>query len=382
MESNLPQDIREILENSIADQPPDPEPVLRRQRSSSVSSSSSSSSSEDDSEDSDKGDDDGAQDQWEVDSNPIIDEKPLNLNELELEDADDPVGNNAEAAHTKNELIQHTIRPLPFAKFPEDVKLILIGHLHSLIDQTLVIQSTVSGKDKTLDQGTLLCLEDGTLLGEIFETFGAVDSPLHSVLVEASTIDKSLVKDKKQVFYAPQHATIIDTRSLAHVKGSDASNLYDEEIPEWQQEHSDDEAEQSAKREKKASKKKSKGGPGQGQQQQQPQRASRRSDDFVDYVPRQRPVTLDYNSGDFNPEAALAQSQMPMQMPMQMQQQQQQQQMQQQMQAQPMDQQYNPYQFMQMPFNPMAMAQQYAAMQAQLAAMQNWHNNNNNNNPQ
>lgn len=333
MNSNLPQDIRQILENSIADQPPDPAPIKNeRRRSSSVSSSSSSSISSEESDD-----DAAAQDQWEVDSNPIVDDKPLDINQLELQDPDDPVGSNNEAVHTKNELIQHTIRPLPFDKFPDSVKLIRIGHLHSLIDNTLVIQSTVSGKEKTLDQGTLLCLEDGKLLGEIFETFGSVDSPLHSVLIEEGGVDKQLVTGKKQVFYAPEHATIIDTRSLAQVKGSDASNLYDEEVPEWQQEHSDDEAEQSAKKEKKAGKKKTK-------TQQPQQQQQRQSDDFVDYTPRQRPAQLDYNAADFNPEAALQQQQ---QMPAQ---------------------QYNPYQFMQMPFNPMVMAQQYAAMQAQLAA--------------
>ncbi|TIB09518.1 hypothetical protein E3P89_03186 [Wallemia ichthyophaga] len=346
MNSQLPQDIREILENSIAEQPPDPVPVSRqRQRSSSVSSSSSSSvSSSSSNSSSNNSDQEDAQDQWEVDSNPIVDDT---VNQLEINDPDDPIPSNSQAVHTKNELIQHTIRPLPFEKFPESVELIKVGHLHSLIENTLVIQSSVSGKDKTLDQGTLLCLHDGKLLGEIFETFGSVDAPVHSVLIEDGAVDRNLVTHNDHVFYAPQHATIIDTRSLYQVKGSDASNLYDEELPDWQQEHSDDEAEQSAKKEKKAGKKKSKP-----QQPNQQHHQQRHADDFVDYTPRQRPVQLDYNAGDFNPEVALQQqpvqqSQTPAQM----------------------SNQYNSYQFMQMPFNPMVMAQQYAAMQAQLAAM-------------
>lgn len=338
MES-LPFDIKQILENNLVDQSGygGTKKQSHSTTSSSVSSSSDSDSGSDENNKKEEEEDDesDADDQWEVDSNPITqDENPIATLDALLENADpeDPIASNNQPFHTKNELIDYQINPLPFEKFPVDIKLLPVGHLHSLIDNILVIQSSSSGERSTLDQDTLICLEDGTLLGEIFETFGSISSPFHSILVKEGAIDIELVKSKQKVFYAPEHAKIIDTKNLQQLKGSDASNVYDEEIPENQQEFSDDEAEQSAKKEKKAK-----------------NRVTKQSNknDFIDYVPQQRPATLDYNDNDFNPEVALKGTP-------------------QQSQQSSVEQQYNPYQFM--PYNPILMAQQFTAMQAQMQA--------------
>ncbi|TIC26512.1 NAF1-domain-containing protein [Wallemia mellicola] len=323
MES-LPFDIKQILENNLVDQ--SGYGGTKKQSHSTTSSSVSSSSDDSDSgSDQNKNneeledDDSDADDQWEVDSNPITqDENPIPTLDALLENADpeDPIASNNQPFHTKNELTDHQINPLPFEKFPVDIKLLPVGHLHSLIDNILVIQSSSSGEHS-----------------EIFETFGSISSPFHSILVKEGAIDIEIVKSKQKVFYAPEHAKIIDTRILQQLKGSDASNVYDEEIPENQQEFSDDEAEQSAKKEKKAK-----------------NRVAKQSNknDFIDYVPQQRPATLDYNDNDFNPEVALKGAP-------------------QQPQPSSLDQQYNPYQFM--PYNPILMAQQFTAMQAQMQAL-------------
>ncbi|TIB90444.1 NAF1-domain-containing protein [Wallemia mellicola] len=326
MES-LPFDIKQILENNLVDQ--SGYGGTKKQSHSTTSSSVSSSSDDSDSgSDQNKNneeledDDSDADDQWEVDSNPITqDENPIPTLDALLENADpeDPIASNNQPFHTKNELTDHQINPLPFEKFPVDIKLLPVGHLHSLIDNILVIQSSSSGEHS-----------------EIFETFGSISSPFHSILVKEGAIDIEIVKSKQKVFYAPEHAKIIDTRILQQLKGSDASNVYDEEIPENQQEFSDDEAEQSAKKEKKAK-----------------NRVAKQSNknDFIDYVPQQRPATLDYNDNDFNPEVALKGAPQQPQQP----------------QPSSLDQQYNPYQFM--PYNPILMAQQFTAMQAQMQAL-------------
>ncbi|CAD6907791.1 unnamed protein product [Tilletia controversa] len=64
------------------------------------------------------------------------------------------------------------------------------------------------------------------------------------------------------IYYAPTRSNCVITSYLRKLKGSDASNLYDEEVAEEEMEYSDDEAEAEAKRKKKKGGKKKKEGPG------------------------------------------------------------------------------------------------------------------------
>lgn len=52
----------------------------------------------------------------------------------------------------------------------------------------------------------------------------------------------------KQVYYAPHLSSFVFTRDLRKMKGSDASNLWDEEVGAAEMEWSDDEAEKEYKR--------------------------------------------------------------------------------------------------------------------------------------
>ncbi|KAL9936698.1 hypothetical protein V8E36_004766 [Tilletia maclaganii] len=67
-----------------------------------------------------------------------------------------------------------------------------------------------------------------------------------------------------QIFYAPTHSNFVFTSQLRKLKGSDASNLYDEEVAEDELEYSDDEAEAEARRRKKGAKKRERAGQGDG----------------------------------------------------------------------------------------------------------------------
>ncbi|KAE8202353.1 hypothetical protein CF335_g3446 [Tilletia laevis] len=64
------------------------------------------------------------------------------------------------------------------------------------------------------------------------------------------------------IYYAPTRSNCVITSYLRKLKGSDASNLYDEEVAEEEMEYSDDEAEAEAKRKKKKGGKKKKEGMG------------------------------------------------------------------------------------------------------------------------
>ncbi|OCF61736.1 hypothetical protein L486_01396 [Kwoniella mangroviensis CBS 10435] len=109
-----------------------------------------------------------------------------------------------------------------------------------------------------LEEGSVLCWEDGRVLGTVHETFGPLTSPFYTIRLPPPPFPypspQSLSAGSK-LFYPMNTSyrsfvnmlTIRDPR----FKGSDASNLYDEEIGEDEMEWSDDEMEAQAKRRRK-----------------------------------------------------------------------------------------------------------------------------------
>lgn len=88
---------------------------------------------------------------------------------------------------------------------------------------------------------------------QIFETFGSVLSPFYSLRFPASSLPSpSVFAIGKQVYYAPHLSSFVFTRDLRKLKGSDASNVWDEEVGAAEMEWSDDEAEMESKRGAKA----------------------------------------------------------------------------------------------------------------------------------
>ena len=80
-------------------------------------------------------------------------------------------------------------------------------------------------------------------------------------------IDEAGITNGTTVFYVDQHSTYVFTQGLRGIKGSDASNMHDEEPAAHEIEFSDDEAEaeykrqlKDAKEERKAKRDERKGG--------------------------------------------------------------------------------------------------------------------------
>lgn len=87
----------------------------------------------------------------------------------------------------------------------------------------------------------------------MFETFGAVKQPLYSVrFPSASSIDKDNFRIGRLVYHVPTRSNFVFTQEIARIKGSDASNLHDEEVGEDQMDFSDDEAEAQWRRNRSA----------------------------------------------------------------------------------------------------------------------------------
>ncbi|EPY53976.1 snoRNP assembly factor Naf1 [Schizosaccharomyces cryophilus OY26] len=134
-----------------------------------------------------------------------------------------------------------------------------LGQVLQVLKKEIVIQSDVQNEELIFDEKTVLCFEDKTIVGYIHETFGPVSSPFYVVRFtnedECASINPSV---GKKVFYVPTMANRLDPEPLKYIKGSDASNVYDEEINPSEQEFSDDEAEAAAKQSKRKKKRKTK----------------------------------------------------------------------------------------------------------------------------
>ncbi|KWU41441.1 NAF1-domain-containing protein, partial [Rhodotorula sp. JG-1b] len=66
-------------------------------------------------------------------------------------------------------------------KLDEAVELVRFGKVESVIENVVVIRADTSGNYRVLDEGTVVCWEDRTVIGNIFETFGSVQQPFYSI---------------------------------------------------------------------------------------------------------------------------------------------------------------------------------------------------------
>lgn len=191
---------------------------------------------------------------------------------------------------TKNEVLEPTVDVPPFSIVPESQEIRPLGKIHSIVDCVVVVAQDVGmapgskpnpngsmparaapvdrygkkgeeeGEYSVLDTGSLLSFQDRHVLGVVYETFGSVLSPLYALrYTSAAHVNRDLIQIGKPVYYVPSNSTYVLTRSLRALgKGSDASNLWDEEIGDDEREFSDDEAEAAYKRNTKAAKGKGK----------------------------------------------------------------------------------------------------------------------------
>ncbi|KAK8849461.1 hypothetical protein IAR55_004794 [Kwoniella newhampshirensis] len=115
--------------------------------------------------------------------------------------------------------------------------------------------------DGWLEEGSVLCWEDGRVLGTVHETFGPLTSPFYTIRLPPPPFpypSPDLLATGSRLFYPlnPSYRSFVNMLAVRdpRFKGSDASNFYDEEIGEEEMEWSDDEAEAEAKRRRKQDK--------------------------------------------------------------------------------------------------------------------------------
>ena len=159
------------------------------------------------------------------------------------------------------------ILPKPNIQVTDEMVIEELGTVEGVIENTALIKAKVSGEYQVLESGSVLCLgpPNRTVIGAVSETLGRVEQPLYTVRFASDTdvretFGLSAEQDSVEVkgikiFYVKQHSSFVFTQPLKAAKGTDASNIHDEEVGEDEMEFSDDEAEAEYKRQQKLRKK-------------------------------------------------------------------------------------------------------------------------------
>lgn len=145
--------------------------------------------------------------------------------------------------------------PKPDITVTPDIKIEELGRVENLVENLALIKANTSGEYQVLESGSVLCLEDRSVIGVIAETLGRVQQPYYSVrFTNTAAITEAGISQNTRIFYVEQHSSTVFTQPLKAFKGSDASNLHDEEVGDDELEFSDDEAEAEHKRQVKLQK--------------------------------------------------------------------------------------------------------------------------------
>ncbi|KAF2801951.1 NAF1-domain-containing protein [Mytilinidion resinicola] len=151
----------------------------------------------------------------------------------------------AEVLRTKNEAEEQYKKP--DIAITEGMKITELGNVENIVDNLIVVRANISGEYQVLESGSLLCLGDRSVVGVVADTIGRVHAPLYSVgFPDPADVATMGIAKGTTIFYVDEHSTFVFTKPLKAIKGTDASNVHDEETNDV--EFSDDEAEAEYKR--------------------------------------------------------------------------------------------------------------------------------------
>lgn len=160
---------------------------------------------------------------------------------------------------SKNEIEEEPVPEVPAGfEINEKTAIEEIGVVKSAFDFNIIVHALGSAERRVLKEGSILCLGDRTILGPLCEVFGPLQRPFYRVSFpkeKADYFDQIKERVSEKVYYVSPAAHWLDTFEIKKIRGTDASNGFDEELPEEEQEFSDDEKEAEYKRMKKQSKK-------------------------------------------------------------------------------------------------------------------------------
>ena len=219
--------------------------------------SDAESSDSDDSSDSSSDDSEAeSEDGYEM-LDPATAAKILMSGEGDDDDGDKTKGKAAgdHQPRTANEKKEEVV-PKPDVAVTEDMKITYLGTVDRNIGSQILIKAVTPGEYQVLEYGSVLCTEGRQVIGAVSDTMGRVQEPMYSVsFTNAQEIEESGLVYGTKIFYVDSHSSFVFTQPLKSMKGTDASNIHDEEVGEDELEFSDDEKEAEFKSLRKAAKK-------------------------------------------------------------------------------------------------------------------------------
>jgi H/ACA ribonucleoprotein complex non-core subunit NAF1 len=126
-----------------------------------------------------------------------------------------------------------------------------LGTIQSVVDSRFVVSRA---SPDTLDLENFICDETSNVIGFIEDVIGPVQEPIYVVGLYADYRERMADGDGlaaqigKTLFFVQKTKKLVFWNRLLQSKGTDASNMHDEEIPESEQAFSDDEDERNYKR--------------------------------------------------------------------------------------------------------------------------------------
>jgi H/ACA ribonucleoprotein complex non-core subunit NAF1 len=210
------------------------------------------SSSEDSSSDSSSSDDDSSDDDVEP-----LDAETLGKI-LMAEDGGDGEGKaSANPPKTQNEV--DMIFPKPDITITPNMKITHLGKIEHFVGNIAVILGNTSAHDEVMEIESVLCNDQREVIGVIQDAMCKVDEPRYIVaFADAEEHEKLGLQIGSDVYYVDAHSKTVFTKGLRG-KGTDASNIHDEEVGEDEMDFSDDEKEAEYKKKNKQSKKAGRG---------------------------------------------------------------------------------------------------------------------------
>jgi len=152
---------------------------------------------------------------------------------------------------TKNEILPEEGKHFEFEILPTD-EFVAAGTVFNIVRGSVIVVEGVK-ETEPLRSGTVLCTSGEThqVLGEIDELFGPVSLPYY-IMRNVNQTRTDLVKEGEKVVAVMRTRSVVDTRMrilLQKDRGTDASNMNDEEAEN--KEFSDDEEEREFKKRSK-----------------------------------------------------------------------------------------------------------------------------------
>ena len=166
--------------------------------------------------------------------------------EADADDGEGPSATNPDTApRTRNE-VDNMVLPRPDIVITHDMNLKLLGSVHTLVNSIVTIRAT-GNTNQFPDVGTPLCLDNGTVLAALSDTFGTAQNLFHIMGFQTIEELKALGLKPGTLIYFPER--FAQLAPVDRSKGYDTSNIYDEEIEDGS-DFTDDEAERAHKKQK------------------------------------------------------------------------------------------------------------------------------------